>query len=139
VGIGIVARDDKGEVLGARAIAKPVVAAPKVAEAMAALEAVLFYKATGFFKVILERDAKQVIDEVISATPNLNAATHFVEGITAEIQGLRDVSMVHVGREANNAAHCLANEASSTFIGSVWLEEIPNCILHVVLRESLFP
>jgi hypothetical protein len=87
----------------------------------------------------LERDAKQVIDEVISATPNLNAATHFVEGITAEIQGLRDVSMVHVGREANNAAHCLANEASSTFIGSVWLEEIPNCILHVVLRESLFP
>jgi hypothetical protein len=49
VGIGIVARDDKGKVLGARAIAKPVVAAPKVAEAMAALEAVLFYKATGFF------------------------------------------------------------------------------------------
>jgi hypothetical protein len=48
VGIGIVARDNRGEVLGARAVTKPVVAAPKVAEAMEALEAVLFCKAAGF-------------------------------------------------------------------------------------------
>jgi len=137
VGIGIVARDDKGAVLGARAVT--VVAAPKVAEAMAALKAILFCKVASFFEVILEEDAKQVIDEVISATPTLNAAGHFVEGITAEIQGLRNVSMVHVGREANNAAHCLAKEASYNFIDSVWLKEIPSCILHVVLRKSLFP
>jgi ribonuclease HI len=139
VGIGIVARDNNGEVLGARAVTKPVVAPPKVAEAMAALEAVLFCKAWGFFEVILEGDAKQVIDEVNSATPNLNAAGHFVEGITAEIQGLRVASMVHVGREANSAAHCLANEVSSTSLDSVWLEEISSCILQVVLRESLLP
>jgi hypothetical protein len=92
-----------------------------------------------FFEVILEGDAKQVIDEVNSATLNLNDAGHFVEGIIAEIQGLRGVSMVHVGREANSVAHFLAKEASSTVIDSVWLEEIPSCILHIVLRESLFP
>jgi hypothetical protein len=85
----------------------------------------------------LEGDAKQVIDEVISATPNLNVASHFVEGITAETKGVRDVSMVHVGREANNAAHCLAKEASSTFIDFVWLEEIPSCILHVQHSQIL--
>jgi hypothetical protein len=49
VGIGIVARDNNGEVLGARAITKLVVATPKVAEAMVALAAVLFCKATCFF------------------------------------------------------------------------------------------
>jgi hypothetical protein len=80
-----------------------------------------------------------VIGEVNSATPNLNVAGHFVEGITVKTQGLRVASMVHVGREANSAAHCLANEASSTFLDSVWLEEIPSCILQVVLRESLLP
>jgi hypothetical protein len=50
IGIGIVARDNTGNVLGAQAVTKHVVAAPKVAEAMAALEAVLFCKATSFFR-----------------------------------------------------------------------------------------
>lgn len=58
------ARDNNGEVLGARVVTKHVVAPPKVAEAMAALEAVLFCKVVGFFEVILEGDAKQVTDEV---------------------------------------------------------------------------
>jgi len=125
--------------MGARAVTKPVVAAPKVAEAVAALEAVLFSKAAGFFGVILEEDAKQVIDDVNSVTPNLNAAGHFVEGIKAELQGLRYAFMVHVGREANNVTHCLTREASTNEIDFVWLEEIPSFILHVVLRESSSP
>jgi hypothetical protein len=125
--------------MGARAVTKPVVAAPKVAEAVAALEAVLFSKAAGFFGVILEEDAKQVIDDVNSEIPNLNAACHFVERIKAELQGLRYAFMVHVDREANNVTHCLTKEASTNEIDSLWLEEIPSFILHVVLRESSSP
>jgi hypothetical protein len=106
--IGIVARDNNSNFLGARAVTKSVVVTPKVAEAMAALEAVLFSKAASFFEVILEGDAKQVVDDVNYVTLNLNTAGHFVEGIKAELQGLRYASMVHVGREANNDAHCLA-------------------------------
>jgi len=106
---------------------------------MAALEVVLFSNATSFFEVILEGDAKQVIHDVNSITPNLNAAGHFVEGIKVKLQGLRYASMAHVGRETNNATHCLAQEASTNEIDSVWLEEIPSFILHVVLRESSSP
>lgn len=54
IGIGIVARNHNGICLGARAVTKIVVGAPKVAEAMAALEAVLFCKEIGFFEVLLE-------------------------------------------------------------------------------------
>lgn len=125
--------------MGARAVTKPVVAAPKVAEAMAALEAVLFSKAAGVFEVILEEDAKQVIDDVNSVTLNLNVAGHFVEGIKAKLQGLRYASMVHVGREANNVTCCLTREASPNEIYFVLLEEISSFILHVVLGESSSP
>jgi hypothetical protein len=108
IGIGIAARDNNGNFLGARAVTKSVVATLKVAEAMAALEVVLFSKTTSFFKVILEGNAKQLIHDVNSITPNLNAAGHFVEGIKVKLQGLRYASMAHVGRDTNNAAHCLA-------------------------------
>jgi hypothetical protein len=54
--------------------------------------------------------------------------------------------IIHVGtlsmwvrREANNVAHCLANEASTHVIDNVWLEEIPSFILHIVFREFSSP
>jgi ribonuclease HI len=55
-----VARDHSGNVLGAKSLTKRVVAAPKLAEAMAAYEAVIFCKDVGFYEIILEGDAKQV-------------------------------------------------------------------------------
>jgi hypothetical protein len=80
-----------------------------------------------------------VVHDVNSVTSNLNAASHFVEGIKVKLQGLRYASMAHVGREAKNVAHCLAKEASTNRIDSVWLEEIPSFILYVVLRKSSSP
>jgi hypothetical protein len=53
-----VARDNNGNFLGAKAVTKSVVVTPKVAEAMTALEVVLFSKAARFFEVILEGDTK---------------------------------------------------------------------------------
>lgn len=81
IGIGIVARDEYGNFLGIRAITKNVVTNPKVAEAMAALEAILFCKQAGFFNVLLEGDAKQVVNKVNHGSINLSTGGHFIEGI----------------------------------------------------------
>jgi hypothetical protein len=43
------------------------------------------------------------------------------------------------GREANNVAHCLTKEASSKVVDLVWLEDIPHCILHALLRNRSSP
>jgi len=85
IGIGIVARDEHGNFLGARAITKKVVTTPNVAEAMAALEAILFCKQAGFFNVLLEGDAKQVVNDVNHGSLNLSTAGHFIEGIILEM------------------------------------------------------
>jgi hypothetical protein len=45
--------------------------------------------------------------------------------------------MVHVLRAANNVAHCLANEASSKVIDSVWLEDMPSVIFRMLYLGSI--
>jgi ribonuclease HI len=74
VGIGIVARDHSGSFLGARAITKKFVGSPKLAETMATLAAVLFCKEASFFEVILEGDAKQVVNDVNAKKTDLSIA-----------------------------------------------------------------
>jgi hypothetical protein len=99
----------------------------------------VFCKEVGVFDVILEGDAKQIVDEVNVAGPNLSIVGQFVEGIQAEIHGLRQALMVHVGRDSNKVAHALSKEASSKVIDLAWLEDIPSVILHDVLRDRLCP
>jgi ribonuclease HI len=139
IGIRVVARDNNGNVLGSKSLTKKVVTAPKLVEAMIAYEAVVFCKEVGFYEIILEGDAQQVVNDVNSRTPNHDVAGHFVEGIIMEMQGLREVSISHVGRDANNVAHQLAKDASTKEIDYVWLEDCPNFILHAVLREISSP
>jgi len=139
IGIEIVARDEYGNFLGVRAITKMVVTTPKVAEAMAALEAILFCKQAGFFNVLFEGDANQVVNDINHGSLNLLTAGHFIEGIISEMQGLRHASLVYVGKKANNMAHCLAKDACSKVVDLVWLEDIPHCILHALLRDRSCP
>jgi len=65
------------------------------------------------YDIILEGDAKQVVDDVNSRTPKHDVSGRFVEGIIMEMQGLRGVFISHVSRDANNVAHQLAKEAST--------------------------
>jgi hypothetical protein len=46
---------------------------------MAALEAVAFSMEAGFFDVVFEVDALQIVQDVNSSSPNLSRMGHFVE------------------------------------------------------------
>jgi len=54
IGIGVVARDYAGKVLGAKCSYRKQSLAPEVAEMFAALDAVVFCKEAGFWDVIME-------------------------------------------------------------------------------------
>jgi hypothetical protein len=60
-GIGIIVRDSVGYFLGARSFTQQIEVESKVAEAIAALSAVMFSKEVSFFYVILEGNALQII------------------------------------------------------------------------------
>ncbi|XP_062152012.1 uncharacterized protein LOC133860414 [Alnus glutinosa] len=69
LGIGIVARDCMGNLLGAKRLTVRLATNSHIAEFMAASHAVIFTREVGFFDVIFEGDAMKVIKEVKSSPP----------------------------------------------------------------------
>jgi hypothetical protein len=87
--------------------------------------------------VILEGDAAQVVNDIISPLPHLAKSGHLTESIIQEFQGFRSATFVHVKRECNNVAHTLARLAVDQNFQNVWLEEPLNCITDLIVRECL--
>jgi hypothetical protein len=139
IAFGIVARDCEGFLLGAKCVHLKLLVDPKVAEVMAALHAILFSREVGFFDVVFEGDALQVVRDINSAPPYSSRIGHFIESINQELGCFRSSSVVFVPRECNVAAHTLAKEAVSRRLTAVWLEETPSCILSAVLRDQGVP
>jgi ribonuclease HI len=136
LGLGVIARDCMGFVLGARRLSKYMVIDAHPAELMAASYAVSFCLDAGFFHVIFEGDALNVIREINSNPPYSSKHGHFIEGINQEVLKLNSYSFVHVPRDLNEAAHSLAKSASFNFCDDVWPEEAPSCIIDIVSREQ---
>jgi len=139
IGIGVVARDYAGKVVGAKCSYRRQSFTPDTAEMCAALEAVVFCKEAGFRDVIMEGDALNVVKEINSNPPYLSRLRHFVEAIKRELDFFQSILFVYAPREFNYAAHSLAKEASGSCLDRVWLEEFPSCISDVVLREQIVP
>jgi ribonuclease HI len=137
IGLGIVARDCRGEILGAQCSFKSIVVDAKTTEAMAAFWAVLFSKAEGFLDAIFEGDSAQVVAEVSSSPPYLSK--NGTESINQEIKGFWMAKFAQVHRECNSTAHVLAKEASNFKLAEIWLQESPECISSIIVRERLCP
>lgn len=139
MGMSVIARDFMGNLLGAKHLSKSMVIDAHTAELMAASHAVTFSLEVGFFDVIFEGDALNVIREVNSSPPYLFRSGHFIEGIKQEVLHLRSRSFVHVPRALNEAAHTLAKSKASYFYDDVWLEDILSCIFDIVTKDQRIP
>jgi ribonuclease HI len=117
VGLGIIARDNKSLCMGAKSITQQVETDQKTAEIMTTLQAMEFSKEAGFWEVIFEGYAVQVVKEIKSNTTFLSKIGHFIENIHQEMQHFRSVSFQAIPRACNMAAHTLAKEASYTYVG----------------------
>jgi ribonuclease HI len=129
IGLGMISRDNNGACLGARSETKELAMDP----AMAALSAMHFCKEAGFFDVIMEGDAAQVRKAINSGPPFLSKFGHFVESIHNEKRCFRSMSFSFTPREGNYVAHALAAEASKQRVNNVWMEDLRNLLVIVVL------
>lgn len=73
---GIIVRDCEMQVLSTRSTKQVSIMDQTMTEAWAALQALLFSKEIGFFDVILDGDALQIMK-----SPNWSKFGHFIEGI----------------------------------------------------------
>jgi ribonuclease HI len=139
MGVGIIARDYQGLVVAARSLTLHGHTDSLVAEAWAALHAVVLAKESGLLDIILEGDALQVVNEINLVIHSLSKIGHFTDGIRSVLHSPRSFRVIHVKREANSAAHILVKAAVFYVRNSIWLEETPPPVFDIVLRESLSP
>jgi hypothetical protein len=91
----------------------------------------------GAVSLILEGDAKQVVDALNSKTSNGSRYGHFVNDTCRILQEkVSQWKCVFVPWEANQAAHRLAKAATTDIIDKIWRYGIPDCICDVLPMEA---
>ena len=136
-GVGVVMRNDKGEVMASLAARGPPIRDGEEAEALACQGALEFAVEAGFSKLILERDNLTVMKSLISLKPNRSRLGHIFEEIQCISAGLQSFAVSFVKRSANTVAHALAKHARLLDDELVWLEEYPQPALEPLYLDSL--
>ena len=112
-GIGMVARNIDGMVVGAVQSNVNGIKDPTLIETLVAVRALYFAKDRGFTKLVLEGDALGVINKVNDNTFDLSMIGNFVSEVKLIRRHFLVCSVNHVFRKANKVAHILARDALS--------------------------
>jgi ribonuclease HI len=137
MGIGIILRDHDGNFLAAKSAMRMGLWDSAAAEALAAYLGVLFAQERGVQQLILEGDAKQIIDAIRAKDGNDSMIGHLIDDVRQSLRGISRWQVNHVLREANRVAHELAKLALKKENDNVWVEECPSCIRGFLLTEQL--
>ncbi|KAG8496872.1 hypothetical protein CXB51_008016 [Gossypium anomalum] len=118
----ILARDYKGEIVGASTYAVENVVDAFVAEARACERAILFAAKIGFLQVILEGDSLTVIKKLKASVNDKSILRSIIHSIHAAENNFKSISYLFIPREANKAVHTLAMEGKRRQGSGFWAE-----------------
>lgn len=139
-GVGVVIRDDAGQVIAAlsRKLYSPL--GPLETEAKAMEIGVIFAMEVGVRDVTFEGDSLEIYNAIHGLTVAAPSAQTVIIGLLKRAQDFRTFSFSHTKRLGNTPAHVLAQYAVNVEDFVVWLEECPGCIecacMHDVLPTS---
>ena len=137
IGVGVVIRNDKGEVMGAmsKKICLPLGAIE--AEVKAVEEGVLLAWDLGLKNVVVEGDSlavTQALNGVVSPAISIQKVS---EGILWWLKKFDNWKILHTRRSSNSAAHVMAKEAKSILDSVIWVEDSPPAIADQLLYDVL--
>ena len=135
VGVGVIVRDEKGQLEAA--LCKKIQAPLGVveAEAVAHEAGLVFAKDISIHNIILEGDSR-IIHNALCETSNPPSS------MAAVIQGMQDlcrdfceVEFSHVRRQCNTSAHLLAKHALGVSNFITWIEENPSFLEQALAHD----
>ncbi|XP_042939576.1 uncharacterized protein LOC122274618 [Carya illinoinensis] len=138
-GIGAIIRDCNDQVFGTLRVRRSYNFSPFTAEAYAMMITTLFCKKVGFHSIMFKGDSLQVVERMQKSVTNWSQGGLIIEDTKHLLQEFVAWSFRH--RDSNMAAHMLGKNALLNECDLYYLEEIPNCIRHVVqlgLCNSVF-
>ncbi|XP_059454987.1 uncharacterized protein LOC132185199 [Corylus avellana] len=136
-GMGMLVRDHTGMVISAKCLTRTGNLDPTVGDALASLYAIHWCQDLGGRAIILEGDAKQVVEAINFDVNNESRYGHIVEDIRQTLQTFSRWRCAFVNRNANIAAHGLAKGATKLVMDREWKGETPSCICDIIEREKI--
>ncbi|XP_059436609.1 uncharacterized protein LOC132169617 [Corylus avellana] len=137
VGIGVVLRDEKGQVIATMCKTRMGILELAMGEAYAAYHAVFLCRDMGVQNLILEGNVKQIVEAINSATGTWSLFGHLIEDTRRVLLTLPRWNCVFVSHEANEEAHRMAKVATTDVNDRIWRGTTPNCISDIILMEQL--
>ena len=136
-GVGVIIRNEKGEVMGTMTAKGPGVTDSMEVEALACRRALEFAVDIGITELVIEGDCAQVISTITSNQFSLSQLGHVFEDIQVLISSLRWAEVHWVNRSANLVAHSLARNAKDAVDDVIWLEDSLLPALEALYHNSL--
>jgi ribonuclease HI len=139
IGVGAIARDEKGGTVASYCSIVPFVTDPTVAEAVAAWKTIGFCCDQGFSHLILEGDALEIVHGLNKDSSSWCRYGQLLSDSRECLTRFESWRVTHVRREGNAAAHCLAKFAIQHSLNRVWQGTNPYVIQSIVLAEQASP
>ena len=137
VGIGICLRDDSGAFVLAKTDWISPLCEVHIGEALGLLSALEWVHELNLGPIDFELDAKKVVDNFLSTKHDGTEFGDIIQSCRSLFRNFYENSKVEfVRRQANEAAHTLAKEATLSASFQV-LHEIPYCIKHILINDML--
>ena len=136
-GIGVIIRNDRGQVMAALSSKGGAVQDSEVAEVLACRKALEFALDADFSNLIVEGDNTTVMNSITLAQSDLSCLGNIYDDIRCLAEGLRHVEFNSISRSANRVAHSLAHYAKHLDEDIVWLEDSPPPALEALYLDSI--
>ena len=135
-GVGILIRDEEGQLIGAcsKKIEAPLGAIE--VEANVVELGLQFAKDMSIQDFMLESDFLMLVNALRDLSPPPLSIAALVYNSVASAHSFRCVDFSHVGRNGNRPAHLLARHALGIANMSIWVEETP-CFLEQALNQDV--
>lgn len=134
-GSGVIVRKSMKAFVAARKVSYGI-RDPFILEAIAAREGLLFVKELGLQKVILEGDAKLLVDMFNRKIKTQTMITVILEDMRLFFSSFEEVLMQFVKCTANGAVDCVARHAFGGNGVCTWEFTLPNWLLSFPRREG---
>ena len=133
--MGVIARDNRGDPIGALTMPIPFRQSVAELEALACQRAVQFALEIGLNQVVIEGDSVIVIEALKNGLGQFASYGNFLDDIRSQSAGFQYVEFSYTSSVCNSVADALAKKAKSGVGFQVWLEDLPDDIAPFVFRD----
>ena len=133
--IGVVIRNENGEVMGAKASSINIEENSFCVEAKAMVSAMIFALEMSFTDVEFEGDALTVIKKMQEGEADFSTIWNDIEEARNRVSTFRNCSFKHVGRKGNEAANKLAKYGMGIASENVSVKECPSLLENIIAND----